>query len=128
VTTTAVGDHRPEPPPGGGDGRPPAVTVRGLAKRSDEVEAVAGIDSRSARARLRLPRSAGAGKSTTTGMLCTLVRPTGGGATVAGHDVALDPGVTWFGRRVPTLVEAGVVALLGLVMLGIAVWEFSRAE
>jgi hypothetical protein len=28
---------------------------------------------------------------------------------------------------VPTLVEAGVVALLGLVMLGIAVWEFSRA-
>ena len=41
---------------------------------------------------------------------------------------ALDPGVTWFGWRVPTLVEAGVVALLGLVMLGIAVWEFSRAE
>ncbi len=41
---------------------------------------------------------------------------------------ALDPGVTWLGWRVPTLVEAGVVALLGLVMLGIAVWEFSRAE
>jgi len=41
---------------------------------------------------------------------------------------ALDPGVTWFGWRVPTLVEAGVVAMLGLVMLGIAVWEFSRAE
>ena len=41
---------------------------------------------------------------------------------------ALDPGVTWFGWRVPTLVEAGVVALLGLAMLGIAVWEFSRAE
>jgi ABC-type sugar transport system ATPase subunit len=44
VTTTAVADHRPEPPPGGGDGRPPAVIVRGLAKRYDEVEAVAGID------------------------------------------------------------------------------------
>ena len=41
---------------------------------------------------------------------------------------ALDPGVTWFGWRVPTLVEAGVVALLGLYMLCIAVWEFSRAE
>jgi ABC-2 type transport system permease protein len=40
----------------------------------------------------------------------------------------LDPGVTWFGWRVPGLLEAGVVALLGLVMLGIAVWEFSRAE
>jgi ABC-2 type transport system permease protein len=41
---------------------------------------------------------------------------------------ALDPGVTWFGWRVPGLLEAGVVALLGVVMLGIAVWEFNRAE
>jgi ABC-2 type transport system permease protein len=41
---------------------------------------------------------------------------------------ALDPGVTWFGWRVPGLVEAAVVAFLGLLMLGIAVWEFSRAE
>jgi ABC-2 type transport system permease protein len=41
---------------------------------------------------------------------------------------ALDPGVTWFGWRVPSLVEAGVVALLGLAMLAIAIWEFSRAE
>jgi ABC-2 type transport system permease protein len=41
---------------------------------------------------------------------------------------ALDPGVTWFGWRVPTIVEAGVVALIGLVTLGIAVWEFTRAE
>jgi ABC-2 type transport system permease protein len=40
----------------------------------------------------------------------------------------LDPGVTWFGWRVPGLLEAGVVALLGLVMLAIAIWEFSRAE
>ena len=41
---------------------------------------------------------------------------------------ALDPGVTWFGGRVPGLHEAAVVALLGAVMLGIAIWEFSRAE
>ena len=41
---------------------------------------------------------------------------------------ALDPGVTWFGWHVPGLIEAGVVALLGLVMLGIAIWEFGRAE
>ncbi|HEX4834042.1 MAG TPA: ABC transporter ATP-binding protein [Trebonia sp.] len=33
----------------------------------------------------------GAGKSTTIGMLTTLVRPTGGRAWVAGHDVAADP-------------------------------------
>jgi ABC-2 type transport system permease protein len=42
---------------------------------------------------------------------------------VARH--ALDPGVTWWGWHVPTLVEAGV---LGAVMLAIAIWEFSATE
>jgi len=41
---------------------------------------------------------------------------------------ALDPGVTWWGWRVPTLLEAAVIGLLGLMMLSIAIWEFSRAE
>ena len=41
---------------------------------------------------------------------------------------ALDPGVTWFGWHVPGLVEAGVVALLGAVMLGIAIWQFNATE
>jgi ABC-2 type transport system permease protein len=41
---------------------------------------------------------------------------------------ALVPGVTWFGWRVPTLLEAAVIAILGLVMLGVAIWEFSQAE
>ena len=41
---------------------------------------------------------------------------------------ALDPGVTWWGWRVPGLLEAGVILALGLVMLFIAIWEFSRAE
>ena len=41
---------------------------------------------------------------------------------------ALDPGVTWSGWRVPTLLEAGVVAVLGLVMLGIAIVEFNATE
>jgi ABC-2 type transport system permease protein len=40
----------------------------------------------------------------------------------------LDPGVTWWGWHVPTLVEAGVIAVLGLVMLFVAIAEFSRAE
>jgi ABC-2 type transport system permease protein len=41
---------------------------------------------------------------------------------------ALDPGVTWWGWHVPALLEAGVIVALGLLMLGIAIWEFSRTE
>jgi ABC-2 type transport system permease protein len=41
---------------------------------------------------------------------------------------ALDPGVTWWGWHVPTLLEAGVVAFIGLVCLGVAVVEFSVRE
>ena len=41
---------------------------------------------------------------------------------------ALDPGVTWWGWHVPSLLEAAVVALLGLTMLSIAIVQFSRAE
>jgi len=41
---------------------------------------------------------------------------------------ALDPGVTWFGWHVPALLEAGMIVVLGLVMLGIAIWEFSTTE
>jgi ABC-2 type transport system permease protein len=40
----------------------------------------------------------------------------------------LDPGVTWFGWHVPGLLEAGVVAMIGLVMLMIAIFEFSKIE
>lgn len=40
----------------------------------------------------------------------------------------LAPGVTWFGWRLPGLLEAAVVLLLGLIMLGIAIAEFSSAE
>ncbi len=41
---------------------------------------------------------------------------------------ALNSGVTWFGWRVPTLLEAAMIVLLGLIMLGIAIWEFSATE
>jgi ABC-2 type transport system permease protein len=40
----------------------------------------------------------------------------------------LDPGVTWNGWRVPTLLEVAVVAVLGLVMLGVAITEFNKSE
>ncbi len=41
---------------------------------------------------------------------------------------ALDPGITWWGWHVPAPLEAAVILLLGLGMLGIAIWEFSRTE
>jgi len=41
---------------------------------------------------------------------------------------ALDPGVTWWSWHVSSVVEAAVVALLGLAMLTIAIVEFGRAE
>jgi ABC-2 type transport system permease protein len=36
--------------------------------------------------------------------------------------------VTWWGWRLPAVLEAGVVLALGLVMLAIAIWEFSTSE
>jgi ABC-2 type transport system permease protein len=41
---------------------------------------------------------------------------------------ALDPGVTWWGWRLPALFEAAVVLGLGLVMLAIAILEFNATE
>jgi ABC-2 type transport system permease protein len=40
----------------------------------------------------------------------------------------LDSGVTWFGWQVPSLVEVGMVLLLGLAMTGVAIWRFSRTD
>jgi ABC-2 type transport system ATP-binding protein len=65
-----------------------AVAVNGLVKRYGEVEAVKGIDFAVARGEIfGFLGPNGAGKSTTINMLCTLVRPSGGSALVAGHDV-----------------------------------------
>jgi ABC-2 type transport system ATP-binding protein len=65
-----------------------AVSVRGLIKRYDEIEAVRGIDFEVAsREIFGFLGPNGAGKSTTINMLCTLVKPSDGTATVAGFDV-----------------------------------------
>jgi ABC-2 type transport system permease protein len=47
-------------------------------------------------------------------------------SAAARHTLA--PGVTWWGWHVPALLEAAMVLLLGLAMLGIAIWEFSATE
>jgi ABC-2 type transport system permease protein len=41
---------------------------------------------------------------------------------------ALAPGVTWWGWHVPSLLEAAMVGIIGLVMLAIAIAEFSAVE
>jgi len=70
-----------------------AIVVDGLAKRyPNGTEAVRGISFRvRAGEMFGILGPNGAGKSTTMGMLGTLVRPTGGTATVAGLDVAKHP-------------------------------------
>ncbi len=40
----------------------------------------------------------------------------------------LDAGVSWNGWHVPTLFEVGVVAAMGVIMLSIAIFAFSRSE
>jgi ABC-2 type transport system ATP-binding protein len=68
-----------------------AVSVNGLIKRYDQVEAVRGIDFEVAPGEIfGFLGPNGAGKSTTINMLCTLVRPSGGSAQVAGHDVVTE--------------------------------------
>jgi ABC-2 type transport system ATP-binding protein len=65
-----------------------AVSVDGLVKNYGEVEAVRGIEFDVASGEIfGFLGPNGAGKSTTINMLCTLVRPSGGSARVAGHDV-----------------------------------------
>ena len=76
---------------GGGARTVAAVSVKGLVKRYDEVEAVRGIDFEvHAGETFGFLGPNGAGKSTTINMLCTLVRPSAGSALVAGHDVVAE--------------------------------------
>lgn len=74
-----------------------AIETRGLLKtynpgKADEVQAVKGIDLRiRPHSIYALLGPNGAGKTTALSMLTTLIRPSGGSATVAGYDVAREP-------------------------------------
>jgi ABC-2 type transport system ATP-binding protein len=73
---------------GGNGDRPTAIEVRGLVKNYDEVQAVRGVDFKVGAGEVfGFLGPNGAGKTTTINMLCTLVKPTAGSASVAGHDV-----------------------------------------
>src|SRR5665648_506868 len=66
----------------------PAIAVRDLVKTFGEVRAVRGVNFEVATGEVfGFLGPNGAGKTTTINMLCTLAKPSGGSATVAGHDV-----------------------------------------
>ncbi|MDK0522261.1 ABC transporter ATP-binding protein [Streptomyces sp. ML-6] len=74
----------------------PIISATGLARsfdsRSGPVHAVRSVDLTVAAGEIvGLLGPNGAGKTTTLRMLTTLLAPTGGTATVAGHDLAADP-------------------------------------
>ncbi|NEA69496.1 ATP-binding cassette domain-containing protein [Streptomyces sp. SID13588] len=93
------------------------ITVRGLARqfalRGRTVDAVKGIDFDVAAGELvGFLGPNGAGKTTTLRMLTTLLRPTGGTATVGGCDLLTDP--------------QGVRRRIGYVAQGGSTWPESR--
>jgi ABC-2 type transport system ATP-binding protein len=68
------------------------IAVTGLVKRYGTIEAVRGIDLAVRRGEIfGFLGPNGAGKSTTISVLCTLLKPTSGMASVAGIDVTRDP-------------------------------------
>jgi ABC-2 type transport system ATP-binding protein len=78
--------------PGSTAGAGPAVEVTSLHKRYGALEAVKGVSFSIERGEVfAFLGPNGAGKTTTVRMLCTLTRPSGGHASVAGFDVARQP-------------------------------------
>lgn len=90
----------------------PIISTAGLSRtfqtKNGPVEAVRGIDLTVRPGEiLGLLGPNGAGKTTTLRMLTTLLPPTGGAATVAGHDLLADPAAVR--RRIGYVAQSGGV-------------------
>ena len=109
-----------------------AIEVRGLEREfGDEVKAVRGVDLDVAEGEIyAFLGPNGAGKTTTVRMLTTLLRPTGGTAKVAGHDVVTEAGEVRKSIGV-ALQEAALDPLMTgreLIRLQATLHGLSRAE
>ena len=72
---------------------PPSVQVSELSRHFGDITAVDGISFEVGEAEIfGFLGPNGAGKTTTISMLCTLLTPTAGRATIGGHDIVDDPG------------------------------------
>ena len=68
------------------------IETRTLTKIYGRIQAVRGIDLNIEKGEIfGLLGPNGAGKTTTIGMLCTIVRPTSGSASIAGYDIVENP-------------------------------------
>ncbi|GED99900.1 hypothetical protein nbrc107696_03470 [Gordonia spumicola] len=71
---------------------PPAIVAKNLKKTFGDFTAVHDVSFEVAKGTIvAILGPNGAGKTTTVNMLCTLLPPDGGSASVAGHDVASNP-------------------------------------
>jgi len=97
----------------------PLISVRGLARRfktrEGSVDAVRGIDfDVRADEIVGLLGPNGAGKTTTLRMLTTLLEPSSGSATVAGHDLATQPREVR--RRIGYVAQVGAAPSAGTIV------------
>ncbi|MGW9267168.1 ATP-binding cassette domain-containing protein [Gordonia terrae] len=89
--TVAIPVPEPVREPARGDSAAVAIEARNLHKKFKDMVAVEDVSfTVPAGSIVALLGPNGAGKTTTVNMLCTLLKPDGGSATVNGHDVAHD--------------------------------------
>ena len=68
------------------------IETKALTKTYGRIQAVRGIDLQIEKGEIfGLLGPNGAGKTTTIGMLCTIIRPTSGSASIAGYDIVRNP-------------------------------------